>query len=172
MRRPYKGTDILLAAAPAVTRTVPGATFAFVGPGPALPATEGARVLDVGPVDDDERAAWLDAADVLCLPSDAEIFPSSFLEAWTVATPVVASDIPPLRELVTRAGGGLVAERSAEAIAGALVALLSDPPRARALGDAGHAFWRDGFTVDAVAQLHEQLYRDVCAPATTMRKAA
>lgn len=172
VRRPYKGTDILLAAAPTVTSSVPGVTFAFVGPGPELPATAGARVLDIGLVDDDERAAWLDAADVLCLPSDAEIFPSSFLEAWTVATPVVATDIPPLRELVTRSGGGLVAERSAEAIGSSLVALLSDPARARALGEAGQAFWQHGFTVDAVARLHEQLYREVCAPAAALRKAA
>jgi glycosyltransferase involved in cell wall biosynthesis len=172
VRRAYKGAHLLLEAAPAVSRNVPGTTFAFVGPGPALPQVTGARVLDVGAVDDDQRAAWLAASDVLCLPSEAEIFPSSFLEAWTASTPVVAADIPPLRELVTRSGGGVVAERSAEPLAAALTSLLLDPARARALGAAGHAFWKSSFTVEAVARLHDELYRACCLPAATVQKAA
>lgn len=172
VRRPYKGVDLLLEAAPAISRAVPGVTFAFVGPGPKLRDLAGARVLDVGTVDDDERAAWLDAADLLCLPSEAEILPSSFLEAWTASTPVVAGDIPPLRELVSRSGGGVVTGLSAAAVADSVAELLADPGRLRALGAAGHAYWRETFTVEAVARLHEALYRDVRGPASALRKAA
>lgn len=171
-RRPYKGVGILLEAAPAIAQAVPGTTFAFVGPGPELPTAAGARVLDVGEVDDAERAAWLDAADALCLPSEAEIFPSSFLEAWAASTPVVASDIPPLRELIARSGGGLLTERSPDAVAASLIGLLGDPERCRALAAAGHAFWKDGFTIAAVARRHEALYRGVLASKASLRRAA
>lgn len=154
VRRPYKGFDLLLETAPRVH----GATFAFVGPGPALPDAGGARILDVGAVDDGERAAWLDAADVLCLPSSAEIFPVSVLEAWSVGTPVVTSDIAPLRELMQRSRGGLACAREPEALARTLSQLLADPDRLRALGESGRRFWRSSFTIEAVAARHEAMY--------------
>jgi glycosyltransferase involved in cell wall biosynthesis len=151
VRRPYKGFDVLLEAAP----RVPGATFAFVGPGPAV---SGERVIDAGPVDDAERAAWLDAADLLCLPSQAEVFPVSILEAWSAGTPVLTSDIPSLRELIAASGGGLAVPANAEALAAALNDLLADPGRLARLGQAGHDRWRDTYTPSVVASRHEQLY--------------
>jgi glycosyltransferase involved in cell wall biosynthesis len=155
VRRPYKGYELLLEAAP----LVPGATFAFVGPGAPLPETAG--VIDVGEVDDEERAAWLAAADLLVLPSEAEIFPVSILEAWSAGVPVVTSDIPTLSELVERSRGGVAVARDVEALAGAIRALLADDARRRELADNGRAFWRTGFTVDAVAARHEALYAAV-----------
>jgi glycosyltransferase involved in cell wall biosynthesis len=158
VRRPYKGFDLLLQAAPRVALAVPGVAFAFVGPGDPLPEIAGVRVVDAGFVDERERAGWLEAADVLCLPSEAEIFPLSVLEAWSVGTPVVTSDLPTLIELVAKSGGGITARREPQALADAIVQMLSDPLRARALGEAGRAFWRGGFTVEAVAARHERLY--------------
>ena len=117
-RREYKGFDLLQQAAPAVTAAHPAATFAFVGPGPALSdVPAGCRILDVGAVDEDQKALWLNAADVLCLPSAAEILPGSILEAWSVGTPVLTSDIPPLVELVDGASAGRHVARQPEAIA-------------------------------------------------------
>jgi glycosyltransferase involved in cell wall biosynthesis len=157
VRRPYKGFDLLLEAAP----KVPGATFAFLGPGPALPEIQGARVIDAGHVDDAMRAAWLAAADVLCLPSEAEIFPVSILEAWSVGTPVVTSDIAPLQELMRRSGGGVACARDAATLASTLSELAAEPERLHALGASGRAFWEASFTVDAVAARHESLYEEL-----------
>jgi glycosyltransferase involved in cell wall biosynthesis len=153
VRRPYKGYDLLLRAA----ELAPSVTFAFAGPGPRL-ERPGANVLDVGEVDADGRAAWLDASDLLCLPSQGEIFPGSFLEAWSVGTPVLASDIPTLRELVTTAGAGAVAPRTPSATASTLLDLLSDAGRLRSLGEAGRRYWAERCTPEAVAAAHERLY--------------
>jgi glycosyltransferase involved in cell wall biosynthesis len=71
---------------------------------------------------------------------------------------VVVSDIPVLRELVTDSGGGLVARPDPESFSQAIVSLLSDPDRARALGDAGHAYWREQLTPAAVAERHLSVY--------------
>jgi glycosyltransferase involved in cell wall biosynthesis len=161
VRRPYKGFDLLLEATARIPAAHPDAdiTFAFVGPGPKLPPIGGAsRILDVGAVVDDERAAWLDAADLLCLPSEGEIFPASILEAWSLGKPVLTSDIASLQELVDRSGGGMAVPRRPQALADAIAGLLAEPRRLRAMGEAGRAFWAAHHTVEAVADWHERLY--------------
>lgn len=164
VRRAYKGHDLLLSVADRVAARVPGATFAFVGPGaPLETAGIAARVLDVGPVDDEERGAWLEAADLMCLPSEHEIFPVSVLEAWSAGTPVLVSDLPPLVELMQRSGGGRTVAREPAALCDALVELLDGPQTRQRLGAAGHAFWHNGHTPAAVARCHERIYDAVLA---------
>jgi glycosyltransferase involved in cell wall biosynthesis len=158
-RRPYKGFDVLLDAAPLVDREL-GAAFAIVGPGATIGRIGGARVIDAGVVDDAERAAWLDAADLLCLPSRGEIFPVSVLEAWSAGTPVLSSDIPPLRELLEH-GGGEVVSPEAKALASAISRLLRDPARLAAMGDRGRALWSRRYTVEVVTRWHAALYREL-----------
>jgi glycosyltransferase involved in cell wall biosynthesis len=158
VRRPYKGFELVLEAAPLVTAVRPEVTFAFLGPGPGLGSHGVRQVVDAGMVSDEDRAAWLDAADLLCLPSESEIFPVSILEAWSVRTPVLTSAIPTLEELVDRSGGGVAAPRDPGGLAGALLDLLADPTRLRAMGEAGHRFWSAHHTVEAVASWHERLY--------------
>ena len=165
VRRPYKGFDLISASAPLVAKRRSDVTFAFVGPGPALVGNHGeARLLDVGAVDDDEKAAWLDAADLLCLPSRGEIFPVSILEAWSVGTPVLVSDLPTLRELVGKAGSGEAVALDSGSLAEAMLKLIEDPRRLRELGEAGRLFWSESCTAQAVAKWHEQLYESLVTP--------
>jgi glycosyltransferase involved in cell wall biosynthesis len=165
VRRSYKGFDLLLSAAQRVAAQRPGVTFAFLGPGPALPSNGSiARIIDIGTVGDEDRAAWLDAADLLSLPSDSEILPGSFLEAWSVRKPVVTSNIPTLTELICKTGGGLNVPRHPEALASAILGLLADPCKLRALGEAGYRYWASHYTVPSVAEHHEHLYAAVARP--------
>jgi glycosyltransferase involved in cell wall biosynthesis len=162
VRRPYKGFDLLLQAAPLVAAERPDVTFAFVGPGAALEANGArTRLIDVGEVDDSEKGGWLDAADLVCLPSRGEIFPVSILEAWSVATPVLVSDLPTLTELVKKAGGGATAALEPQAIASQILALLGDPTCLVELGRRGRGFWLEHATPETVAAWHERLYRSL-----------
>lgn len=161
VRRDYKGFDILQDAVPLVAAERPDVTFAFLGPGPPVQSLPGARVIDrAEAVRDPERSAWLDAADLLCLPSAGEIMPLSILEAWSAGTAVVTSEIPNLEELVRVSGGGVCAERYPRAVARAIVQAL---PRASELGAAGHQWWLRNATIEAVAAWHEQLYEELVA---------
>lgn len=177
VRRPYKGFDLLLEAArqmPEQSRRTE-VTFAFVGPGPRLQATDAVcRILDIGPVSDEERAGWLDAADLLCLPSLGEIFPASILEAWSVGKPVLTSNIPSLQELIDRSGGGVAVLPRPQALADAISSLLCEPWRLRTMGEAGRRFWAGRHTVEAVAKWHERLYASLnrLDPLSTIQSAA
>jgi glycosyltransferase involved in cell wall biosynthesis len=93
-------------------------------------ALEGVRLL--GRVDDAELAAQYAGADLVIMPTRAlEGFGLPVVEAWACGTPVVATPVGSLPELVSRADRRFLArEASAEALAEAAGWAL-DEPRAR-----------------------------------------
>ena len=78
------------------------------------------------------------AADVLCLPTRVDAVPWVVLEALASAVPVVTSAIGSLPELAGDSGIA-VAPGDVRALREALLALLGDPARRRAMGAAGRA---------------------------------
>jgi glycosyltransferase involved in cell wall biosynthesis len=156
-RRANKGVDQLLRAAELIAQRRPEARFAFVGPGAALQARP-VNVLDVGEVDERERDAWLDAADLLCLPSSAESFGMVISEAWSAGVPVVTSDLPVLRERMKDSGAGLAVSRDPHHLAEAIAELLGDDALRREMGRAGHAHWKRTLSPDAIARWHASAY--------------
>lgn len=156
VRRPHKGFDLLLDAAKLVAVRRPDVRFVLAGPGPRAP--EASNLVDVGEIDDEGRAGWLEAADLLCLPSAGETFGIVLLEAWSAGTPVLVSDVPALAELAAASGGGAVAPRTAGGLAHAILRLLDEPARLASLGENGRRYWRAHCTPEAVAGRHEALY--------------
>src|SRR5262249_32263211 len=92
---PGEGIGALADAVPALE----GARLVLVGAGPlAAPMRERARALGVGErlhvageVAHDDVPVWMQAADVIALPSVAEGFPNSVREALACGRPVVAT---------------------------------------------------------------------------------
>ncbi len=115
-------------------------------------------MLDVGVVENDERESWLDAADIVCLPSSGESFGLTLSEAWSVKTPVVTSDLPVLVERVQAAGGGLAVPKTPQDLADAICTLLDDPSFARRLGHAGYDYWLATSTPERFLQFHLDAY--------------
>jgi phosphatidylinositol alpha-mannosyltransferase len=86
---------------------------------------EGIDVL--GFVSDRDLTEELAAAKLLVAPSlGNESFGMVITRAFACATPVVASDIPGYREILTPETGALVAPEDPEALADAILALLAD----------------------------------------------
>ena len=143
---PDKGIDELISALPMVRRRIPEARLLIVGNGPAeepyreLAEEKGVAeaVTFAGWQPQEAVPRYLAAADVFALPSHREGLPLSPVEAWAVGLPVVMADIPPARELVDDGVNGLIVPvKAVEALADALVELLADERKARALAEKG-----------------------------------
>ena len=135
----YKGYDALAAAAPIVWQQRPRTRFIAIGQRRFLsPRPPGdPRWEERGVVTELEKAAAYARATVFAMPSDHETFGHTYLEAWTAGTPVIAGDIPPLREIVRAGIDGLLARNEPHSVAAAILELLADPARARAMGESG-----------------------------------
>jgi glycosyltransferase involved in cell wall biosynthesis len=99
-----------------------------------VPEREGIRVHRLS--NDDPRLVELyQRADVFCLPTRGDSNPWVILEAMGCGTPVVASDLAGIPELIGRGRGGVVVPpRDKEALKRELWALLDDEDRRRELG--------------------------------------
>lgn len=102
----------------------------------------------------------LAAADIFAFPSLFEGFGGALIEAMALGLPIVASDLPTLREVVEPDGSGLLVERaSPTALAAAIMRLLDEPQLARALGGRGMEIFHERFTVERSATRMIELYR-------------
>jgi glycosyltransferase involved in cell wall biosynthesis len=111
----------------------------------------------------------LPGVDLLVLPSLWEGLPFSLLEAMVAAVPIVCSRIPGNDEVVVEGETGrLVPPRDPDALAEAILAMLSDPDGSRRMGLAGHERLRTHFSLDAMvkktAAVYERLWQEKMSP--------
>jgi glycosyltransferase involved in cell wall biosynthesis len=91
----------------------------------------------------------LAAAEVVLVPSRAEPFGNTAVEAQHAGRPVIASDVQGLREIVTPEETGLlVPPGDARALADAIARVLGDAELAARLAEAGRRSASEQFTVD------------------------
>lgn len=101
----------------------------------------------------------LSASDVFCQPSYEEGLGLAVIEAMAAGLPVVATRVGGLPEVVRENETGLlVPPRDPPALARALEALLFDPVRARAFGEAGRARAQAHFTEAAMIAATRAVY--------------
>jgi glycosyltransferase involved in cell wall biosynthesis len=96
----------------------------------------GARVVRLGAVSDNALAGLYSGALALCFPSVAEGFGLPVLEALAAGVPVVASDIPVVRE-VARNAALLIPVGDEDALAEGLRAVSSDSELRERMATAG-----------------------------------
>jgi L-malate glycosyltransferase len=165
--RPVKRVDLLLEAAARVhprgsfrLLVLAGEDFApFAGDVRRL-GLDG-RVVVLERVPDIEE--YLQAADLGLFASDSESFCLSILEAMCFGCPSVASRVGGIPEVVEHdVSGILVAPGDAAALARAVEALIADPVRRIALGEAARRRALARFSADVIVPRYEALYRRVC----------
>lgn len=172
---PRKGQDVLIKAMPAIVRAVPDAMLLVVGDGPyradldRLVDEVGVRraVRFTGGVPWAELPAYFDAGDVFAMPCrtrrkglDVEGLGIVYLEASAAGIPVVAGKSGGAPDAVLDGQTGFVVDgENVDAVAGAIVGLLLDLDRARAMGEAGRAWVERDWTWDATAASLAEMLR-------------
>jgi phosphatidylinositol alpha-mannosyltransferase len=165
---PRKGMPVLLRAWPEVHRRT-GARLRLVGADPLAVRFElsrhrvphdGIDVLGFLPQDDLTRE--LLQAKALAAPSiGMESFGMVLTRAFACAVPVVASDIPGYRAVMTEETGVLVRPGDAKELADALVGLLEDEPRRQSLGASARRLAIERYSWSRIAERLEEIYTAV-----------
>jgi glycosyltransferase involved in cell wall biosynthesis len=108
----------------------------------------------------------LTALDVFVLPSVLESCPVALLEAMAMKTPVVATDVGAVREIVDHGRTGFVTpSQNAGALAEAVLAVLAMPPeQVRAMVEGARKTVERRFTVDTIARQQLQVYESLRRP--------
>jgi phosphatidylinositol alpha-mannosyltransferase len=174
-----KGMPVLLRAWPEIHRRT-GARLRVVGADPLAVGLLLARArcgedgIDVlGHVSDESLTAELAAAKLLVAPSLGwESFGMVLTRAFACATPVVASDIPGYRAVMTPRTAVAVPPGDADALAREVVALAEDEPRRRALGVAARQLAIERYSWDDIARRLAAIYEQLAVGRSAIRAAA
>jgi phosphatidylinositol alpha-mannosyltransferase len=167
---PRKGMPVLLRAWPDVHRRT-GARLRLVGADPLAVQLLLARHriphdgIDIlGFLPQGELTAELLRAKALAVPSvGQESFGMVLTRGFACAVPVVASDIPGYRAVMTDETGVLFPPGDSQALADALVGLLEDEPHRRSLGEKARRLAVERYSWETIAARLEQIYEDVAA---------
>lgn len=154
-----KGLDVLLRSIPQVVALRPDATFIVGGRHGNQTSELEALVAELGIADAvrfigqrDDVADLMCAADAWCVPSRWEGFGGILLEAMCLQVPIVASDVPAVREVAGDPPvAALVPPGDHAALARALVAIADDATAAAASARRARQRFLDEFSVDAVS---------------------
>jgi glycosyltransferase involved in cell wall biosynthesis len=164
------GIQHLIEAVPAVLGRFPTVRFVIVGDGPMKDVlAERVRALGVeqavewrGRIPNEAVPSLLADMDVFVMPSVAEAFGVSAVEAQAVGVPVVFSDLPGIREAVIDGVGGLaVPPADPAALAKAICRLLADESLRRRLGQGGRQTVCERFDLDENVVRMETVYHRV-----------
>jgi len=165
-----KGLPVLLRAWPDVHKAT-GARLRIIGTDPLQYRLLHARMrfdetgIDVlGIVPNEVRTHELSRGKVSVTPAlGGESFGLVLAEAFACATPSVASDIPGYAAVATPEAARLVPPNDSDALAAAIVDVLSDEERRVEMGRAARVHALANYAWDDIARRLEETYVEVCA---------
>jgi phosphatidylinositol alpha-mannosyltransferase len=168
---PRKGLHVLLGAWPEIRRRT-GARLRGAGADPLAVRLlltrlhvpdDGIEIL--GFLSQDELTRELSRAKALVAPSlGGESFGMVLTRAFACATPVVASDIPGYREVVTDETAVVVPPDDRQALVAGVAGLLADEPRREAMGAAARALANAHYAWPDLARRLEAIYERALGP--------
>lgn len=166
-----KGHAFFLDAFARLSARVPKCHAVIVGDGPfRVTLEQTARTLGIARAVTftgycPDAKAMIASMDCFVLPSETETFGRTLLEAMLARIPIVATNVGGVPEVVTDGHDGvLVPPDDADACAGAMARVLSDPRFARRLTDAG-ATTVLRFSIDRHTRAVASVYDELSTPA-------
>lgn len=170
---PIKGQVHLIDAMPEVIGKMPNTHLVLVGSGPLLEELQN-RTAEIGMSDHvhfagyrSDVAACLKDMDLFVLPSLNEGMGRVLVEAMVMRLPSVASDVCGIKDLIQEGKNGRrVPVGDSDALAAAIVDVLSDPVRARQMGDEGFNTVVPSYGLEAMLTEIESMYSNEIERAT------
>ena len=165
----YKGLDVLIDAEPIISRRIPNVRIILAGEG-TLPLSElQPRIQNPAhfeiknySIPDDEVPDLFRRADVVVFPYRQAAQSGPLHIAGIFARPIVATNVGALPEVVKHQQTGLlVPPDDPEKLADAVSELLLDKEKAARLGEAARRSMAAEESMERVARLHLNIYRDV-----------
>lgn len=164
----HKSPETIVRIAPKIMEAVPETHFLLVGDGEMMPEVRALvrelnlddRVVLTGLRQDvDELMALMD---VFVHPAWFEIAPRAIVQAQATGTPVVATHLGGVPELIKDGETGfLVPPRDLEALAEAVIRLLQDPALRAKMGRATRGSITSAYTVEAMVKSIEKVYHEL-----------
>jgi L-malate glycosyltransferase len=112
---------------------------------------------------------YLAHCDVLLMPSLHEGLPYTLMEAMALNTPVIASSVGGLAEVLQEGNTGLLTTQGDPApLARAIMELRLDPDYRKRLSENAHRLQRDKYSIDAMSSRYEAIYQQVSSLVTDM----
>jgi colanic acid/amylovoran biosynthesis glycosyltransferase len=171
-----KGFADLINACALLTSRRRGFTCEIIGEGP-LEETLRAQIAAAGLEDRVRLAGAQSQAQVALRLAHATIFvlpctrdadggmdnlPTVIMEAMAAGLPVISTPLAGVPEMVEpEVNGELVPERDPKAICAAMERLISDPARARGLGDRGRQIAREKFSIETSARQLREIFANL-----------
>ncbi len=163
-----KGQHVLLRAMPSIREAIPNVKVLLVGEGRSEAALqEEVRRLGLGETvmfagRQNSVRGFLEAADLVVLPSLWEGLPLVPIEAGAMRKAVVASRVDGVPEVVVDGETGvLVPPDDSHQLSDAIIALLHDEERRRRMGDAAVHWVQTNFSLEAQVERTAQLYESL-----------
>ena len=127
-----------------------------------IPAHLSSQVVFTGTLAQAELLPYYQQADLVINPSLSEAFGMSLVEAMATQTPVVATKIGGMPEIVDENVTGLLVEPgNPQALAEAAIKLVSDSSKARAMGEAGRKKVLQCYSWEKIANSLVNSYADI-----------
>ena len=164
--RSWKGLDYLVKAVPLILKKLPDARFVIAGDGPYRKTLEktiketgtGDKVYLLGHRED--IVSVIHSIDVLVHPSYAnEGVPQTILQAMAMKKPVIASNLPALKEVVIEEKTGIIVPlKNPDKISEASVRLLCDKELSKQLGESSRKLVVSKYSFAGMLDKLEALY--------------
>ncbi len=173
--RPAKGIQHLIEAMPTMAKALPAIRVLVVGSGPnelmlkaqatALGVAD--RITFAGHRDDVPHL--LTASDLFVLPTLRDSLPTVIIEAMAAGTPVVASDVDGVAEMIEDGVTGLLVPPSNPSkLADACLRLLNQPNLSSSIAHAARRAADQRFDIDVHIRRVTEIYEELLAPHTEL----
>lgn len=161
-----KGIFTLLDAFAQVAERVPNCRLTIAGGGGeqeevarrVAASSHRDRITMLGPVGRDQVPQLLRSCTLYCLPAYGEPFANSVLEALASGKPVVATNAGGIKEMIPDCGGRKVPPRDADALAQALIEVVSSPELQAEMGRCNRQKIEQFYAWDRVIDRLEAVY--------------